>query len=232
MLTVWSDHKYITTHLYLMEQDPRGPNYWKLRNYWNTEVLTETEYKELITNTIQQHVPKQSDYPDILQWWDSLENRIRTETIRYCKQRARTQRGEMNNKKQNIHADTHQGQPNTAMVDDIYSKLHELQRNRDRGTIILSREKTILNNEQPTRYFFTQEHIRQEKKKITKLRLNTDTDNDTNKTEYVTEASRTLTEIHKHYAAIYNEQPPCPMAQKQFDSPTTQNHTHHNSRQN
>ena len=118
MPTVWSDHKYIATHLYLMAQDPRGPNYWKL----NTEVLTETDYEELITDIIQQHVPNQSDYPDILQWWDSLKNRIRTETIRYCKQRARTQRGEMNNVKQNIDTETHQRRPNTAKVDDLYSK--------------------------------------------------------------------------------------------------------------
>ena len=210
MPTVWSDHKYITTHLYLMAQDPRGPNYWKL----NTEVLTETEYKELITNIIQQHVPKQSDYPDILQWWDSLKNRIRTETIKYCKQRARIKRGEITNVKQTIDTETHQQRPNTAKVDDLYSQLHELQRNRDRGTIIRSREKTILNNEQPTKYFFTQEHNRQEKKKITKLRLKTDTDNDTDTTEYATETTEILTEIHKHYTALYNEQPPCPLAQQ------------------
>ena len=66
---------------------------------------------------------------------------------------------------------------------------------------------------QPTKYFFTQGHNRQEKKKITKLRLNTETD-DTDTTEYATETTEILTEIHKHYTAIYNEQPPCPLAQQ------------------
>ena len=211
MPTVWSDHKYITTHLYLMEQDQRGPNYWKL----NTDILTETEYQTLIKDLIQQHTHKQPNFPDILHWWDSLKNRIRTATITYCKHRAAARREEINLTKQSISNETHQQRPNTETVDNLYSKLHELQSNRDRGSIIRSREKTILNNEQPTKYFFTQEHNRQEKKKITNLRINrADVDNDPDNPEYVTKPTEILNEIHKHYTEIYNQQPTCPTAQQ------------------
>ena len=104
---------------------------------------------------------------------------------------AEARREEKNLAKQSIQHETHQQRPNTAAVDNLYSKLHELQSNRDRGSIIRSREKTILNNEQPTKYFFTQKHNRQEKKKITNLRINkADVDNDPDNPEYVTKTDR------------------------------------------
>ena len=71
MPTVWSDHKYISTHIFLMKQETRGANYWKL----NTDILTEPAYQEQIKTLITEHTLRRSDYPDILQWWDGLKNR-------------------------------------------------------------------------------------------------------------------------------------------------------------
>ena len=124
--TVWSDHKYITTRLYLTKPDPRGPNYWKL----NTEILTETEYRERITHIIQVHQLKLPNYPDILQWWDSLKDRIRTASIAYCKRRAHARRTEVNNIKRYIDAETSTHMPDTARVEDLYRQLQDLQRSK------------------------------------------------------------------------------------------------------
>ena len=211
--TVWSDHKYITTHLYLTKPDPRGPNYWKL----NTEILAETEYRERITHIIQAHQLKLTDYPDILQWWDSLKNRIRTASIAYCKRRAQARRTKVNTIKQHIDAETSTHRPDTARVEDLYRQLQDLQRSNQRGTLIRSREKNLLNNEKPTKYFFAQEQNRQVKKKITKLRDPTADASETSSNDnYITETTGILAEIHRHYTSLYKLHPPDPDAQRQL----------------
>ena len=71
MPTVWSDHKYNSTHIFLMKQETRGANNWKL----NTDILTEPAYQEHIKTLINEHTLRRTDYPDILQWLDGLKNR-------------------------------------------------------------------------------------------------------------------------------------------------------------
>ena len=211
MPTVWSDHKYISTHIFLMKQETRGANYWKL----NTDILTEPAYQEQIKTLITEHTLRRSDYPDILQWWDGLKNRIKIRTIAYCEQRAKQCNDKISKIKQDIRTETQQKQPNTSNVNELYSKLHELERNNGRGTLIRSREKNLLNNEQPSKYFYYQELKKQVRKKITKLQITQENDNkgDIN---YTTDSREIQIEIWRHYTDIYSKHPTCPKAQQQL----------------
>ena len=211
--TVWSDHKYVTTHLYMTKREPRGPNYWKL----NTEVLAEPEYHDHLTQIIQQHKQKLPHYADILQWWDSLKHRIKHATILYCKRRAQARRTTMHNTTQHIDYETSLPRPDTARVEDLYRTLHDLQQAKERGTLIRSREKTLLNNERPTKYFFTQEQNRQERKNIRKLNApDSDGPPTPGQGEYLTDSGEILSEIHRYYTELYTLRPPSLQAQRQM----------------
>ena len=117
----------------------------------------------------------------------------------------------MNNIKRHIDAETSTHRPDTAGVEALYRQLQDLQRSSQRGTLIRSREKNLLNNEKPTKYFFAQKQNRQEQKKITKLRDPTaDAIETLSNDDYITETTGVLAEIHRHYTSLYKLHPPDP----------------------
>ena len=59
--------------------------------------------------------------------------------------------------------------PNIEKINKYQQELNEIENYKTEGTIIRSKEKVILNEEKPTKYFYTQEKQKQTKKNITTL---------------------------------------------------------------
>ena len=60
--------------------------------------------------------------------------------------------------------------PNLNKIKELYNQLEDMQNYKKQGTIIRSKEKLILEQEQPSKYFFEQEKSKQKKKTIPNLK--------------------------------------------------------------
>ena len=54
-------------------------------------------------------------------------------------------------------------------IDKYQQELNDIENYKHEGPIIRSKEKIILNEEKPTKYFYLQEKQKQKKKNITRL---------------------------------------------------------------
>ena len=200
--TQWSDHKYVTTQFLIKPPEPRGPNYWKL----NTSVLEEPEYQIAIKELITQQsilIPK---FGSTRLWWDDLKFKIQSATIRYCKKRNNQRNRTLQDIKKQITNQVNLETPNRDTLDHLYHQMYLLKEDIQRGTMIRSREQTILDNEKPTKYFFSKETARQEQKSITRLKHHTLTPED-NQNKIYTNKEDILTEIHRFYSHLYRHNP-------------------------
>ena len=60
--------------------------------------------------------------------------------------------------------------PNLNKIKELYNQLEDIQNYKKQGTIIRSKEKLILEQEQPNKYFFEQEKSKQKKKTTPNLK--------------------------------------------------------------
>ena len=86
----------------------------------------------------------------------------------------------------------------TKRICKYQQQIDEIDNYKNRGTIIRSKEKIVLNEEKPTKYFFSQEKQKQNKKHITCLK------NDTGK--LLKKNSEILKECTKFYQTLYTKQ--------------------------
>ena len=94
---------------------------------------------------------------------------LKTIIIEYCTKRNK----EINKKQQtlieNITKEKSKINPNIEIVNKHQQELNEIENYKLTGTIIRSKEKIILNEEKPTKFFYSQEKQKQIKKSIHKL---------------------------------------------------------------
>ena len=199
--TQWSDHKYVTVQFPLKTPTPRGINYWKL----NTSILDETPYQTVFKELLQQQIPLIPRFKNILLWWDDLKFKIQTATVGYCKKRNVERRQTLQQIKQQINNITKQETPDRELLDQLYHKMYLLKEDMQKGSMIRSRETIILENEKPSKYFFSKESARQEQKNITRLKHHRLTKDDNQNTVY-TKKQDILTEIKRFYTHLYKHQ--------------------------
>ena len=87
-------------------------------------------------------------------------------------------------------------------------ELEEIENYKKQGTIIRSKEKIILNEKKPTKYFFLQEKQKQKKKQITIL------ENEQGKS--ITKTSDILKECANYYQKLYTKPEACEISQKEL----------------
>ena len=98
--------------------------------------------------------------------------------------------------------------PNLNKIKELYNQLEDIQNYKKQGTIIRSKEKSILEQEQPNKHFFKQEKSQQKKKTITELEITKN-----NKTNIITENFDILKECKQYYTNLYTNFPMNPKQQ-------------------
>ena len=102
-------------------------------------------------------------------WCDAGKLYLKTITIDYCTRRNKN----INQKQQQLINDiSHEKSKLNANIEKIkkyQQDLNDIENYKTEGTIIRSKEKTILNEDKPTKYFYLQEKQKQTKKNITSL---------------------------------------------------------------
>ena len=160
-----SDHDSVSVILQISKENPRGPDIGKL----NTSTLKQKKFQEIFKNfwNFRQH--KKKEYKNHNDWWDAGKLYFKTIAIDYC-----TRRNKQINKKQQelihyISQEKSKLNPNIEQINKYQQELNDIENYKNEGTIIRSKEKTILNEEKPTKYFYSKEKQKQTKKHLTRL---------------------------------------------------------------
>ena len=82
---VWSDHAIVSLCIKPTPDEIRGQGYWK----FNTALLLETQYKEYMTEKLQEWIALLPEYSNIQLWWENTKLGIKEATIAYATVRAR-----------------------------------------------------------------------------------------------------------------------------------------------
>ena len=86
--------------------------------------------------------------------------------------------------------------PNMIELKNLYNQLHQIENKWLSGVIIRSREEIVLNQEKPTKLFFAQEKIQQEKKNITTINTGDTTH---------TDPQQIMQYLHDFYFTLYQK---------------------------
>ena len=189
-LNKFSDHKFVIVELRIRSRDSNS-TYWKL----NTQVLSEIGYITHINSCIDAHKAKKATFPTITSWWDNLKYTIQLDSIEYCITRNRRNRQKITEVQQEIQTESDKVNPDKNKTEVLLNDLNHLQHN-NRGAQVRSRDKTTLNEEKPTKYFFALENSRQTSANIRQL------------TYTVEDSTITLTdkdEIRKYLVSYYGQ---------------------------
>ena len=146
---VHTDHSFVIADIRIDDcVSERGPGYYKM----NTTVLEDEEYYELICKAYEEDKNKE----DIAAWWDRQKKRIIEETKAY----SRRKRRKLSAKIEQIRKKALQEKDNDARF-LLEEELQVLVDEINKGILIRSREKDILNEDRPTAYFYRLEDERQ-----------------------------------------------------------------------
>ena len=187
---VFTDHQQVTAKIHVPTKTKKGSGYWKM----NVELLQDENYIQYITEVIngikQEHTDTQQ------QWWENMKHIVQNETIIYCQNRARLEKDEI----LQLHRQ-YEHHNDADIRQQILQEITKRKQEQQKGTIIRSREKTILNEDRPTKYFYLQEQVRQNKGHITEVHT-LDEEGEIQNT-YLTD-KEILEILKEHYTHLYS----------------------------
>ena len=150
----YSEHDSIQLKI-LQKQQRRGPGYWKV----NTSILKHENYQNAIKNFWQDSQEQKQNYNNITQWWEVGKLYLKMISINYSStlnQKIKIAQQKATNE---ILLEKQKETPNLNKIIELLNQLEDIQNYNKQGTIIRSKEKFILDQEQPNKYFFEQEKI-------------------------------------------------------------------------
>ena len=196
-----SDHYSVSLRIQINKNKPKGPGIWKL----NTSILTYKNFQNIFKQFWKDWQNEKTKYKTYSQWWEIGKLYIKTIIIEYCKQKNKEINNRYNKLIENINEEKLKPQPDYKKIGENQTELEDIDNYKIHGTIIRSKEKIILNEEKPTKYFFLQEKQKQNKKHIKLLK------NKQGKT--LTTDSEILQDCKKYFQNLYTKQNTCEITQ-------------------
>ena len=144
---------------YKKNEKTRGPSYWKL----NSGILENKEYKNKINTFWKNWQEKKGKYPDPTVWWDNGKKFIQGLTKDYCTQLKETERKRLQQLQAELQTLNTQRNRDQIKINNMESKIEEIEQHNRKGAMIRSRAKLIENEEKPTKFFYTAEKPNQKK---------------------------------------------------------------------
>ena len=191
-----SDHSIVYFNI-IVDNQPRGPGYFKLNN----SVILEKDYQDMITRSITDitNINKEAN-PNTL--WEIIKGTIRNETIIYTSTKKKKKvKIEMNLKNDidNLEKELSNNQDNETILNKIKEKkseLDEIIKEHTRGILLRAKAEWIEGAEKNTKYFSNLEKKRSENKTIKRL---------SNNFREVTNPKEVLEEINLFYKRLYSK---------------------------
>lgn len=135
-----TDHSAIVLKINTLNEQPRGPSFWK----FNNSLLENENYVDMITENIPVWYEEIEDVRDVRVKWDWLKYKIRYHTIKYGKQQARKRREKIRNleKQLEIEEKVLADSPTTENLEKLENTKIEYEKTYDyivKGSVIRSR---------------------------------------------------------------------------------------------
>ena len=215
-----SDHRIVNLKISKDKEVKKGPGFWKINN----SLLNDRTYVQKIKQTIQSKALEYSVIDDSRVKWELIKFEIKVESIRYSKQKAKTQRKLERNLLERLEELDELICGDSNIEDDLLNEycsikkiMDQLSEQKTKGAIIRSRADWTEFGEKSSEYFFNLEKRNSGKKDINILKL----DNG----KITTDFKEIQKEQSKFYKKLFSScQPNCndPKYDKYFKNPNIQ----------
>ena len=196
---IYTDHKVVKAKFIMPAKVKRGPGYWKL----NTSCLENPAYDELITVALQ----ADKDKSDIGQWWERQKIRVKITSIEYARRKSIRISNALTTLKNKL-----KQEQDPLRIQEISDQIHDIDMMSKDGVKVRSREKDIVNEDRPTKYFYIQENHRQNQGTVTEVRA----PDKRGRTRQYTTREDILEQIHKYYSDLYQSKATDPTLRDQY----------------
>lgn len=160
---VFSDHDFVSLKIALNGVSGRKNDVWK----FNSSLLFDAEFKQLVTNEVQNSKLEVNNFSSLGDWWDDLKIRIRKLSIDFSVRKHRKANADRTSltkrlicAKNALHSGDEFAAP---VVKNLESALSSLVSKEAEGAKIRSKALWLEEGEKPTRFFFRLEQKRAEK---------------------------------------------------------------------
>jgi exodeoxyribonuclease-3 len=170
--SIKTDHSLLQIQLNILEEQKRGPGFWK----FNSALLRDEVYIDATRALIENLKEQYSDIQNHGLKWDLIKSEIRQSTINYCKTQARIRREAENELKiQYLEAATcfekNSNNENLEALENIKEQIEAINAFKTAGAHIRSKAEHIEENERSTSYFLNVEKRNYKMKHIKKLNI-------------------------------------------------------------
>ena len=200
----WTDHKLFSTTILLNNNNSKGPNYWKL----NTSILRDQHYQELIEDFWLYWQKQKTKYKNFTDWWDVGKCHIKSLSTKYSINKIQQQKQTIQKLIQNISDEKSEKSPNQTKIQNYNQQLQTIYSSQNEGVIIRSKQNLVERGEKPTKFFFQQEKINQNKKHFSKLKTGENT--------YTSNHKIILSSLKTFYKNLYTKVPLCENTQNKL----------------
>ena len=196
--SIKTDHSLLHINLNILNEEKRGPGFWK----FNTALLRDDVYIDLIKETI---LLLQEQYNTVTNHglqWVLIKSDIRQLTIDYSKTRAKIRREvEGDLQKQYIQASDNfvenSSEENLVIMENIKENIEAINAFKTAGLQIRAKAQFIEENKKSTSYFLNVEKRNYKMKHIKKLNIT--------ETESIVDPSKILAEEKSFYKTLYTK---------------------------
>jgi len=198
--SIKTDHSAITLDLKSITENKHGPSFWK----FNNSLLDDQNYINTINENIPQWIEEVVNENDIRICWDWLKYKIRYETMRYSKKKARERKEKLCvlEKKLKQAEEKCALSPSQEVVEELQLLKEKYEADYDyiiQGAIIRSRATWYEQGEKNTKFFLNLENRREKKNVIRKLIINN------NNNEISTDPKILQESLRSFYEDLYKE---------------------------
>ena len=199
-----SDHDAITVSLNIKKTNQQGQGYWKL----NTSILQQQSFQKLFKQFWNDWKKQQKNYQSLNKWWEAGKIYFKILAIQFSTFQNQKRRKNLQNLTQKILKEKIKTNQDQNKIQNWQNQIDDIENYQKMGTVIRSKEKLIVNEEIPNKFFYQTEKVKQTKKQIITLQ------NEQNKT--LTNNHEILKECHNYYQQLYKKQNNCKLTQQQL----------------
>ena len=187
----FSDHSVIELILTEPLGSKRGKGVWKI----NQQVIDDQSFQRDIRAFQKFWQGKKTDFPSLQEWWDQAKCHYKAIAITHAVRKSRNRDRDLRELINELNTLQCQNHPDASAIDDAKRKIEEIETCKLEGIKIRSRASWLEEGERPTKFFFSLEKRKQEKARITKLRI---------EQTVVTTDKDILAEAQSFYQQLYN----------------------------
>ena len=170
--SIKSDHSAIFLELEEIQENNRGPGFWKL----NSSLLANEEYKDMITNNLPIWINEAKDLKDPRSIWDWIKYRIRADSIEFSKKLSKSRRKreeELTSRYKESFAAFQNNPCDTTRIamERFKNELEIMYDKKVEGLILRAKARWHEHGEKNSKYFLNLEKRNHIKKHIRKLHI-------------------------------------------------------------